>query len=205
MKALLLTTLPLLLCLSTLTGQVTLRNSLASKTKTLRAGGEIGLGMPVEGPGLGCGYRKLSGKLFNTQKGTIRVLPEEETKTLTFDNGLAKQEETHYENLKAVQPASYFIADIDHITYRNKGAKGWNNLGGILATLGALSALVAAPLASINYGKGEFNSDRYFRVAGYSLGAAGAGVALLIGSKKRHFDIQRPGQAASRKLWVIEQ
>ena len=30
------------------------------------------------------------------------------------------------------------------------------------------------------------------------------GVGMLIGSKKRHFELQRPGQPASKKLWVIE-
>ena len=63
---------------------------------------------------------------------------------------------------------------------------------------------MVAPLLSIDYGKGAFNSSQYFRLAGYSLGTAGVGVALLIGSKKRRFDIQRPGQAASKKLWIIE-
>ncbi|MCB0558230.1 MAG: hypothetical protein H6573_05795 [Lewinellaceae bacterium] len=205
MKAHLLTTLALLLGISTLSGQVVLRNSLTNKTRTLKAEGQIGLGIPVEGPELTCGYRLLKGKLQDTQKGVIRVLPEGEVKTMMFNNGLAKKEEIQYENIKALRPISYAIPDIDYLTYRNKGAKGWANMGGILTTLGALSALVVAPLVSIDYGKSTFNSSQYFRLAGYSLGVTGVGAALLIGSKKRRFDIQRPGQAASRKLWVIEE
>ena len=204
MKALLLTALPLFLGLSTLSGQVTLRNSLTGKTRTLKAEGQIGLGLPFQGPELDCGYRLLNGKLLDTQKKLIRVLPADEVKTLDFNNGLAKKEEIRYGNIRGLPPISLPVADIGHLTYRRKGAEDWNNLGVVVTTLSALSALVIAPLASINYSKGEFNSDQYFRWAGYSLGLTGVGVALLIGSKKRHFDLQRPGQAAGKKLWVIE-
>lgn len=204
MKALLLSTVTILLVLSTLSGQVTLRNSLSGKTKTLKAEGQVGLGLPFEGPELDCGYRMLDGKLLDINKGLIRVLPEEEVKTLTFRNGLAKKERVRYEDIKALPPLSLSIADIDYLTYRKKGAEGRSNWGSFVTSLGVLGALVAAPLVSIDYGNGTFNSDRYFRWAGYSLGLAGVGGALVLSSKKRHFSIQRPGQAATSKLWVIE-
>ena len=111
---------------------------------------------------------------------------------MTFNNGLAKKEEVSYPNIKALQYISYAIPDIDRLTYRNKGRKAgriWEDPH----HLGALSTLVVAPLLSIDYSKGTFNSSQYFRLAGYSLGVTGVGAALLIGSKKRRFDIQRPG------------
>ncbi len=204
MKALLLTTVTLLFGLSTLYGQVTLRNSLTGKVKTLKAEGHIGLGLSIEGPDLVFGYRLLKGRLKDTNRGLIRVLPVDEEKTLRFSNGLSKKEEIEYTSIRNVPPISLPIADINHIRYRNKGAKDWSNMGGLITTLGALSALVIAPLASIDYSEGKINSDLYFRWAGYSLGLTGAGVAMIIGGKKRHFDIQRPGQAAEKGLWVIE-
>lgn len=205
MRALLLTTITVLLGISFLSGQVTLRNSLSGKAKTLKAGGQVGLGLPFEGPDLDCGYRMLNGTLENTTRGVVRLMPVDEVKTLDFNTGLAKREELRYEGIKALRPMSFSIADIDHLTYRKKGTEGRSDWGALITTVGALGALVAAPLVSIGYGGGEFNSDRYFRWAGYSLGAAGLGVALIVSGKKRHFDIQRPGQAASKKLWVIEE
>ncbi|MCB0588858.1 MAG: hypothetical protein KDD06_26450 [Phaeodactylibacter sp.] len=205
MRAIILSTLAFFIGLTTLSGQITLRNSLSNKTRTLKAEGEIGLGIPIEGQSLDCGFRMLNGTLHDTKKGVVRVLLKGEKKTMAFDNGLAKKEEIFYGNIKGLGPVAYSIADISHLTYRNKGAEGWTNMGGIITTLGALNALVVAPLVSINYGSGEFNSEQYLRWAGYSLGATGVGVTLLLSSKKRHFEIQRPGQAASRKLWIIEQ
>lgn len=204
MKALLLTTITIFFGLPVLSGQVSLRNSLSGKTITLKAEGQVGVGIPIAGPDLDCGYRLLNGRLRDTNRGLIRVLPEEEEKTLTFSNGLSRKEDILYKNIKNVPPISLPLADIGHLTYRRKGAEGRNNWGVLLASLGAFSALVAAPLASINYSEGGFNSGRYFRWAGYSLGAAGAGAALALSGKKRHFKIQGPGQAAGSELWVIE-
>lgn len=204
MKALLLSTVTILLGLSTLFGQVTLRNSLSGKTKILKAEGQASLGLPFGGPELDCGYRMLDGKLLDINKGLIRILPKEEVKTLTFSNGLAKKETVRYEDIKALPPISLSIADIDHLSYRKKGAEGRANWGAFVTSLGVLGALVAAPLVSIGYGNGTFNSDRYFRWAGYSLGLSGVGGAMVISSKKRHFSIQRPGQPAASNLWVIE-
>ncbi|MCO6478775.1 MAG: hypothetical protein J5I94_19225 [Phaeodactylibacter sp.] len=204
MKALLLTTAAIFLGLSTLPGQVTLRNSLTGKEKALKAEGHIGLGLPIEGPELAFGYRLLKGQLKDTNRGLIRVLPVDEEKTLRFSNGLSRKEDIEYTDIRNVPPISLPITDISHITYRKKGAKDWSNMGALITTLGALSALVVAPLASIDYSEGKMNSDLYFRWAGYSLGLTGVGVAMIIGGKKRHFDIQRPGQAAGKGLWVIE-
>ena len=59
MARLLWISLALMWCTSILQGQVVLRNSLSGNTKTLKQGGYATLSIPVSGPDISCGYRKL--------------------------------------------------------------------------------------------------------------------------------------------------
>ena len=204
MARLLWISLALLCCTSILQGQVVLRNSLSGNTKTLKQGGYATLSIPVSGPDISCGYRKLQGKLLDGGKGLLRLEPQEEIRTVTFSSGLQKEDKSSYEGISNLPAMSVAKVDIDYISYRSKNAEAYHNSGLVITTLGALTALVVAPLVSLNYSEGAFNSDRYFRWAGISLGATGVGVAMTLGTKKRGFQLQRPGMEAGRKVWVFQ-
>ncbi len=151
-----------------------------------------------------CNSRQLEGVLQPSRNGMIRVLPEYERKKYTLNNGLGKVDEVYYENLKGRMPMSLDPANVLGMDVRKPGAETAEAFGGILTTLGALGALVVAPLVSIDYANGTFNGDNYFRWAAYSLGMSGVGVGILLGSKKRNYDIARPGDSKDRKRWAIK-
>ena len=181
-----------------------LENAVTGRTVTLSEGGDVELYLDHSSSDItDCSSRYLKGTLAAHQKGLIRILPEAERKRYAFKNGLQKEDKVFYGNLSEDQQMNVTVADVNALTYRRAGAEQTNNLGALITTLSALSALVAAPLVSIKYREGGFNGDRYLRVAGYSLAATGVGVALMIGSKKRHYSIRQDGQAPDRKQWNI--
>jgi len=169
----------------------------------LEAGGEIHLTLRLNRQGVDFGQRVIHGKLDTVEGRLIKVLPKEEVQTMILDNGLKKVTTTEYENLKGLKPLSVEVAGLEEVAYRGKNGLKWDGLGGLLTTLGGLSALVAAPLASINYSNGDFNQDLYYQWAGYSLAATGAGVAILLVNKKKKYTIQQNGQKADKKRWKV--
>jgi hypothetical protein len=132
------------------------------------------------------------------------VLPKYDRKRYTYSNGLRKEDEVYYDNLGPEGEMNVKPAEVEVVIFRNEKVEDLHNMSLLLTTLGAFSALVVAPLVSIDYGNGDFNGDRYMRVAGYSLAATGVGVAVAIGTSKRHYTIARPGETASKKRWTIK-
>ncbi len=184
-------------------GQAVLQNTATGKAKILKKGGDISLRMNLPGMGLSSGYRQLTGRLDTTSNKLLKLIPVKEEKRMEFPNGLVKMDEANYTQLKGIQPLAVPVAGIQQLAYRSQSTRKINEWATVLTFLGALNALVVAPLASIDYGEGAFNSDNYFRWAGYSLGATGLGVAVMLGTKKRKFDIRQPEQAATGGLWEI--
>jgi len=181
-----------------------LENAVTGRTVTLSEGGDVELYLDHSASDItDCSSRYLKGTLVAPQKGLIRILPEAERKRYVFKNGLQKEDEVFYGNLSEGQQMNVKVADVNALTYRKAGAEDTNNLGMFITTISAFSALIAAPLVSIKYQEGGFNGDRYLRVAGYSLAATGIGVALMIGSKKRHYSVGQGGQAPDKKQWNI--
>ncbi len=66
------------------------------------------------------------------------------------------------------------IDKIKYIEYYQNGGDIFNAIGGI----SLLSAIIIAPLVSINYSKGTFNSDRYFSIVKPSLIGLAIGLPL---------------------------
>lgn len=184
-------------------GQLMLKNTTTDKIKTLKAGGDIQLTVNLNRQGVDFGQRVIHGKLDTVESRLIKVLPEEEVQIMVLDNGLKKVTTTEYANLKGLKPLSVEISGLDEIAYRGKNGLKWDGIGSLLTTLGGLSALVVAPLASIDYSDGSFNQDLYYQWAGYSLAATGAGVAILLANKKKQYAIQQNNQPASTKSWKV--
>jgi len=181
-----------------------LENSNTGRTVTLPAGGKVELYLDLDTSSTAdCCSHYLKGILEEPEEGFIRIVPQEERKRYVFKNGLQKEDEVFYGNLSEGQQMNVKVADVNALTYRKAGAEDTNNLGMFITTISAFSALIAAPLVSIKYQEGGFNGDRYLRVAGYSLAATGIGVALMIGSKKRHYSVGQGGQAPDKKQWNI--
>jgi hypothetical protein len=183
--------------------QLMLQNTVTNKVKTLKYGGDIRLNSLVQGPDISEGDKTIEGELTQIKGQYIQVLPEYDQRVIVFKNGLRKESSNDYEQLKGLQPLSVELNGLYQIGYRSARAKKTEAIGGLLTVFGGLSALVVAPLVSIDYSDGSFNKDRYYEWAGTSLAATGLGVAFLVGSSRKKYRIQSPGDEKDNKLWRI--
>ena len=184
--------------------QLQLENTASDRTITLETGSfvELNLDMPSSNM-ITCNTRILEGELRTPDKGLLQIFPIREHKTYHFENGLHKQDETNYEGLIGRKPLRLALEDVNHVRYQSRTGKRVNAIGKVLLSAGLASALLVAPLASIDYGTGTFNGDRYFQIAGYSFAASGAGMAIMLGTRKRDFAIAQTGDLPDKKRWTL--
>jgi hypothetical protein len=183
--------------------QLMIENTASGKVKTLKEGGFVTLTSEVTGSGISEGIKTLEGQLAAPVDPLIKILPEMEVRELYFDNGLFKETTTDYSELNGRKPMSVEVAGLTQVAYRGPGSEKWVGIGSLLTMFGGLGALVVAPLVSIDYRNGDFNKDRYYEWAGVSLAATGVGVAMLLTSSKKKYDLQQKDQAADKKRWKI--
>lgn len=184
--------------------QLRLQNVETGKIKTLKYGGVVKMTSKMDAaPGLTYGSLVLKGNLVEVEPSRIRVMPSEEVRTMIFDNGLVKVTETDYEELKGLKPIAVNVAGLEQIKYGGKKTENRQDFGAVLTMLGGLSALLAAPLVSIDYGDGSFNADTYYDWVVPSLAVTGLGVGIIIVNKSRKYQIDRPGADTSKKRWKI--
>lgn len=199
----------LLLLLSTIVSfaaaqELQLENTANDRTLTLKPGSSVTLYLDMPSSSMiTCNTRILEGALNPPEKGLLRVLPLKERKQYSFENGLHKQDEAFYEDLIGRKPINIELKNVNYILYRTPSIEKLNAWGKLLLTAGMASALIAAPLASIDYGSGTFNGDRYFRIAGYSLTVSGICLVATLGTRKRNFTILQPGESPSKKRWTF--
>lgn len=185
--------------------ELQLENTASGRTLDLKPGSSVALYLDMPSSDMiTCNTRVLEGELKAPEKGLLQILPVRERKQYSFENGLRKQDETYYEDLAGKKPIRLALEDVNHIRYRTPSAEKLNAVGKLLLTAGMTSALIAAPLASIDYGSGTFNGDRYFRIAGYSMAVSGIGLVAALGTRKRGFAILQPGESPTKKRWALK-
>jgi len=93
---------------------------------------------------------------------------------------------------------------IESLTHQSYRAQIWETGGYIAIVFGSLTSLVIAPLISINYIDGGFNSQRYFKTVAVGFGMLSVGIPLAIFNKEKHFNFKHPQNKEERKLWKID-
>jgi len=185
--------------------ELQLENTVSGRTLTLKPGSTVDLHLDLPATQMvRSNNRMLTGALQPPEKGLLQILPAEETKRYLFENGLKREDKTYYEELLGRQPYRLPLEEVNSIQYRTPAIEGLNKAGKILMVAGGAGALLVAPLASIDYGEGSFNGDRYFRIAGYSLITAGVGVGLNLSTRKRDFAILQPGESPQKNRWTLK-
>jgi len=61
--------------------------------------------------------------------------------------------------------------------------------------------LIVAPLVSINYKSGGFNSTTYFTCAGIGLGILTIGIPLSVLNKEKEYFINQPDEGKKQIIW----
>jgi hypothetical protein len=81
------------------------------------------------------------------------------------------------------------IASIESISYARPYKNTMNIIGGVFVLIGSNVALLVAPLVSIKFKDGSFNSKRYFATAGGGLGGMVLGFTMLGMSGSKTYEI----------------
>ncbi len=68
---------------------------------------------------------------------------------------------------------------------------------------GVFTALILAPLLSINYGTGEFRDRRYYQIAGYSLAGAAICLPIFLLSTPKKYTIIPKGGDTDKNHWYL--
>jgi len=96
------------------------------------------------------------------------------------------------------------FADIEKINYHTRNAQNWQGIGWSSLIIGGFTALVVAPLASINYKNGGFNTKTYFTCAGIGLGILTIGIPLSVLNKEKEYYINQPQDGRQEVIWSIK-
>jgi hypothetical protein len=185
--------------------ELQLENTVNNRIITLKPGSTVNLHLDMPGTQMSrTNTRVLTGELMVPGRGLLLALPSEDRKQYVFENGLRREDITSYDEVLNRNPFRLPPGGIRQISYRTPAGDRLNKAGKILMVAGAAGALLVAPLASINYGEGSFNSDQYFRIAGYSLATAGVGFVVKLGTRKRDFAILQPGESPDKKRWTLK-
>lgn len=96
------------------------------------------------------------------------------------------------------------IEDIQSIYYSNSKRNFFNSVGAVLTSCSMATALLIAPLISINFKNGDFDKEKYYKTAISGLIGFGVGIPLLaIGQEKEYFITTKNGETG-KNFWYIE-
>ncbi len=93
---------------------------------------------------------------------------------------------------------------ISSFSYISKKQERRNVVFGGISTFAGLNLLFIAPLVSINYLKGGFNSKRYFTWAGISLLTMGISIPISAIGTERSFKLTRKNLIADPDYWYFD-
>jgi hypothetical protein len=99
-------------------------------------------------------------------------------------------------------PITFKVNEINVLSYQTNAASSCLVIGGILTLIGSVTTLIIAPLLSIDYKTGNFNSQHYYTIAAVGLGMGVVSIPLFIFSKEKKFFLKQP-KGLKGKTWQI--
>lgn len=96
------------------------------------------------------------------------------------------------------------VSRIEFIEYTSSFRGTAGEVGGVIGGISMITMLLVAPLVSINYKDGGFNSDRYFIWAGAGLGGLVLSIPLLALSSSKTYGIVPKGTTSNSCSWYFE-
>ena len=95
-------------------------------------------------------------------------------------------------------------ANIEKITFHSRNSQNWQGIGVSGIILGGIASLFVAPLISINYKSGGFNTKTYFTCAGIGLGFITISIPVTVLNKEEEYYLTQPGEGKFRTIWKIK-
>jgi hypothetical protein len=97
------------------------------------------------------------------------------------------------------------IAKTNYLRYSTPVRKVLNGVGGTLLSMGLLSALVVAPIASINYKTATIDKSKYTTIALIGLSAVVVSVPLFITGRPKNYKLVKKNQTRDKDYWYIDE
>ncbi len=145
--------------------------------------------------------RILNGRILELTQEKIRILPSLDIIDIDYSCDSSYYRKQWKSNTKL--PTSIKISDISKIEYQSYSAQQWSDNGFASIIIGSLTTLIVAPLISINYKDGSFNSKRYFSTAAIGLGFVSIGIPITIISRKKTYYFKNRINKNRTKIWSI--
>jgi hypothetical protein len=135
------------------------------------------LKIDIKDDSLEYGLRMVDGKIVQVSPETIDIKPF--SQKITKNNNCLKQTfETQYPyDTDTIRIAKKGIIEIDYTSYSRETLTSFS-LSFIF--LGSVTALLVAPLVSMNYKTGDFNATRYYRWAAIGLCTVGICIPITV-------------------------
>jgi len=108
-----------------------------------------------------------------------------------------------YGNLTPSFLATIDLYNMPVLGFSTNGSDVFQSLSAFGMASGIFTALILAPLLSINYSSGEFRSQRYYRIAGYSLMAASISIPIYLLSMPKSYTIIPKDGDIDKNHWYL--
>jgi len=118
------------------------------------------------------------------------------SKTNNYYSGSSDQDSLEVQSIK--------LKDLNLLTYNSSSRESFNSMGSMIMAFSDIALLFVAPLASINFKNGDFNSQKYFSIAGASLTGIAVSIPILIFSKEKKYKMILKNKVKDKKYWYFD-
>jgi len=146
----------------------------------------------------------LNGNLENITDTSVSFVVWSESINLELKNGATKNTETEYYFTENWEYRDININNIEYVTYTSPAKETLATIGTIISAYSVITTLLVAPLVSIKYREGGFNSERYFIWAGAGLAGLTIGIPLLILTDGKLYPITKYGNTSNEHYWYLK-
>ncbi len=129
----------------------------------------------------------LSGKLKYVTDTSLTIAVTHEEINIDFKNGKSTRiESSYFQDPCDIMDGIHYGNELRtinfkkiNLVYSSEEKKGYG-FGSSLTGISVFSALIVAPLASINFRTGSFNKNRYYTIAGICLAGVTIGIPIIL-------------------------
>jgi hypothetical protein len=211
MKKLVILIVGLLICLTAIgqTDHLTLyKLPKKNKTKRIKLYKPINFEIGLQKTDTLKSWKRIEGKLLNVGIDSLTIEYQKEhynklittplastttTKTINYNDSVYEKQFSE----------SYAIDDIDYIDFIRSN-ETWEGVGIVGIICSALTTFVVAPLVSINYKDGTFNSNTYRNWA--LAGTAGMAISfpiVIFSSKTKRYPMKQNWKGYTKDIWTL--
>ena len=147
---------------------------------------------------------RLNGNLENMTDTSVSLVVWSESINLVLKNGATKKTETDYYFTENWEYRDININNIEYLTYTSPAKETLATIGTIISGYSVFTTLLVAPLVSIKYREGGFNSERYFIWAGAGLAGLTIGFPLLLLTDGKVYSITKYGNTSNEHYWYLK-